>query len=700
MEDNKNCLLNNNESTSNIPSEQYITPFEVEPKERIHKYKRKTLEFQPNIPKLQKRINNRSKSIQISPLKQNKIKNNFSNYQFYGSGNELFQNANLYDIPSKNNSSTGQQHNSSSQVESPVKEKSTKVNFFANRVLSSYLSSTFFLEKKKEFLSYGDQLCLQIIKNSQITPLKIYQYIYEKTPHDNYLIIVYRGEIEKNIDKTLSFNIYEGGHFQTKGTTYARAIQNSVVFQIPYKKYKMLMDKFTSLENMSELNFLSKLDLFRQCNRVIVEKLNTVLEKQRYNKGQIITQQGQSYDGLYIIRKGQFEVNLKISSNVKKEYDISALDNIAKCPEGLFNSDKLLELKNSYNEIRMLKLMILNRGNLINDFEIHKKSDKCFFTYKCSMDGSYVLFLPKDKLDTYFNENVYKALSEIVKNKEALFAQRIDYLYQRQKKELKLKNKFTQLVMYKISKSPVMNRPSSEDRNKNKSTPHNVNMRTYSVKKIKPVLLSKQNKGNYNENETLIKKKHSKLLSRKNLTFNNGNSQTHSQLENSSLMNIKEYDYNVIYEQELARSIRNIKRTHSNNNIYNENNSSIICPMIDKQSTKNNSHILFQKRTLLKSSNSMRELNSTTHYFSGQYTNRNSTKKIIEYSKDKGRKSNFLNNQTDQVKGVNMTRLMELNGRKHEDISKCFEINKFFYMKNNTSILEKRLRDIFLKKQS
>jgi signal-transduction protein with cAMP-binding, CBS, and nucleotidyltransferase domain len=96
------------------------------------------------------------------------------------------------------------------------------------------------------------------------------------------------------------------------------------VFQIPYKKYKMLMDKFTSLENMSELNFLSKLDLFKQCNRVIVEKLNTVLEKQRYNKGQIITQQGQSYDGLYIIRKGQFEVSLKISSNVKKEYDISA----------------------------------------------------------------------------------------------------------------------------------------------------------------------------------------------------------------------------------------------------------------------------------------------------------------------------------------------------------------------------------------
>ena len=49
MKDNKNCLLNNNESTSNIPSEQYITPFEVEPKERIHKYKRKTLEFQTKI---------------------------------------------------------------------------------------------------------------------------------------------------------------------------------------------------------------------------------------------------------------------------------------------------------------------------------------------------------------------------------------------------------------------------------------------------------------------------------------------------------------------------------------------------------------------------------------------------------------------------------------------------------------------------
>ena len=159
-------------------------------------------------------------------------------------------------------------------------------------------------------------------------------------------------------------------------------------------------------------------------------------------------------------------------------------------------------------------------------------------------------------------------------------------------------------------------------------------------------------------------------------------------------MNIKEYNYNAIYEQELAKSIRDIKGTNSNN--YNDN--SIVCPMIDKHSTKNDSHISFPKtkRMLLKTSNSMRELNSSTR----QYTNRNSTKKIIEYSKDKGKKFNFLVDQTDQVKGVNMTRLMELSGRKHEDISKCFEINKFFYMKNNTSILEKRLRDIFLKKQN
>ena len=170
MEDNKNCILNNNESTSNIPSERYITPFEIEPQERTNKNKRKTLEFQPKMPKLQKRVNNRSKSIYISPLKPKKLKHNFSNYQFYGSGNELFQNANL---PSKNNNSTVQQHSSSSQIISPTKEKA-KVNFLANRVLSSYLRSTFFLDKKKEFLSHGDQLCLQIIKNSQITPLKIY----------------------------------------------------------------------------------------------------------------------------------------------------------------------------------------------------------------------------------------------------------------------------------------------------------------------------------------------------------------------------------------------------------------------------------------------------------------------------------------------------------------------------------------------
>ena len=143
-----------------------------------------------------------------------------------------------------------------------------------------------------------------------------------------------------------------------------------------------------------------------------------------------------------------------------------------------------------------------------------------------------------------------------------------------------------------------------------------------------------------------------------------------------SAQSIKNESSNYLnyYERELANSIRNLK----------------------SNSTK-------EIKELLNKSKSVTNISAfNTNYNSGMVTRREHSehKKIclrkIKENKPKVNGWLCLLNKKEEQK---IKRIKDITSFNHNAISKCFEINKLFYIKNNTSILEKKLGEIFMTNQ-
>ena len=523
------------------------------------------------------------------------------------------------------NSNQNQSSTNSNNVNINTNKKVvTYLNLLGTKAFNNYLKNEFFNNKRKEFLTYGDQMCLNILKMGTITNFKIDDYIFSEVTHpkENHFFLILKGEVEKGINKHIVQPGLVGEYFQSKDILFARCSTDCVICEISNKKYQIIQDKFSSLEFSSEVNFLLSIDLFKKCNRVMLEKMLSLIEKKTYIKGDYITEQNQEVKGIYIIRKGQVEITMKHKKSISREFDMNALDSITKCPNEPFSSNRLYELKNSYSETKRFKIMILNIGDMINDFEIAKKKSNSIFSCKCNCDGTVIYYISKEKISTAFNENLLSELEKGCKEKENLFTERINFINNEENNMLYKTNKFNRIVLHKINHSPVMNIPKIEK----KKSSHNVEMRSLV---ISPSAQSIKN-------------------------------------ESSNYLNY--------YERELANSIRNLK----------------------SNSTK-------EIKELLNKSKSVTNISAfNTNYNSGMVTRREHSehKKIclrkIKENKPKVNGWLRLLNKKEEQK---IKRIKDITSFNHNAISKCFEINKLFYIKNNTSILEKKLGEIFMTNQ-
>lgn len=516
---------------------------------------------------------------------------------------------------SSNSNNNNLNNNSKEHNGSQNKQSLLYMNLLGTHSLSQYLQNSFFNQKRKEFLTYGEHLCVQILKISSIFNYGPQEIICKHChsnlkQSENFLYIILQGEVEKNINNKIFTQCYKGDYFELSDVTSATTETHCVVCEIQMKKYQMLIEKFTSMEYSSEINFLLCMNIFKKCNRIIIEKILSLITKKTYNKGEMIIEQGAPVDALYIIRKGQCEIEVSLSQSVIKEFDMNALDSIAKCPNEPFSSNRIYELKNSYTETNKYKLMILNPCAMINDIEILKKSENCFFSVKAFAEGTVLYVIPKDKIEEgVLSENIVSEIEKSVKEKKEIFNRRINRIYIDKRSNTQIEeNKFKQIVLHKINRSPVMNETFMIKTHK--KSPHSVGMKSL----VSPL---------------------SSLSSRK--------------MRDTSL---PEENYSNYYERELAKSIRNMSSGKKTISMYKSKSS------ID----------LSSQNTFYRSGNStMREKNNNWLCL----LKRNAIEKKHK-------------------------RLVELQSNNHRDISKSFGINKLFYLKNNTSIIENKLSDIVL----
>ena len=434
------------------------------------------------------------------------------------------------------------------------------IPIFDLKVLKKYLNIQFFQKNINEYFTTGEQIneeLLKIIKVKLIEESEIFNNNninynnYNKPNNKNYIrsflksktmkninskIFKYKDKKEKKEEEEILYIIFEGkleviytkigdngigkrvkeieekklyttgDYFLNKGKEKEIKDMNKIGYklilaEISYKKYLALIDKYKTIHITNEINFLKKIYIFKDFNKISLQKLVESINKIKVKKNVTIENQGELYCGLYIIRRGQFELIFNHNTKIVNNYDLMSFD------------IKKSELVDSYIENKNYKLCILTEGEIIGDFELERDSKNWIFTTKCCTDESIVYFISKDKIYKLFNKDVINLIKNFSKNKKKLVQERFDNI------RFKENNNNRRNKIFKIMKNKLLNE------NDILSLPLKkiFQMKPKKVVLFKNLFLNNGSKTqrNFNKRNSLLKKSLSLINNFKNTNINN-----------------------------------------------------------------------------------------------------------------------------------------------------------------------------------
>jgi CRP-like cAMP-binding protein len=140
----------------------------------------------------------------------------------------------------------------------------------------------------------------------------------------------------------------------------AKAQTATIVGEIYKADYINIFENTKRLEYSIEMKFFNTIQIFSYSQKGLIERVQSILEKKFYKKGDIVAKQGDNYDGVYLIRRGSFEVSFKNKKNFYSEFDMNYFIKLNEESNERFSSSRAFELKDHYGEIEEYKVVILN----------------------------------------------------------------------------------------------------------------------------------------------------------------------------------------------------------------------------------------------------------------------------------------------------------------------------------------------------
>lgn len=135
-------------------------------------------------------------------------------------------------------------------------------------------------------------------------------------------------------------------------------------------------------------------------------KLN--LKEKRYFNGELVIEQNQLINHVYIVKSGSFQVTFKSTKNIVNEFDLNYYTSITPL-DFRFTENRKHEIKGFKKTEENLKLLTVEKGQFIGDLEFIQNREKSFFRVTCIHEGSVLISIPRIVFDIiYFNKNFVK----------------------------------------------------------------------------------------------------------------------------------------------------------------------------------------------------------------------------------------------------------------------------------------------------
>lgn len=421
------------------------------------------------------------------------------------------------------------------------------------------------------------------------------------------------------------------------------AISKCILGELSKTDYTLIFERTDVLEKTSILYFLENLNILQKfIGTYFFENFLSMTTLNKYNYGDIVIHKGNPFKTFYIIRSGSFSLSLYTNKKSISLLDLTLMKNDIK---KRFTTQRNFELKESHLEETEYKLFNLGPGEIFGDMEFNFGLQHYIFDVKCVVDNSEVFEI---NMKTFLKEAPNNFLKQFKNESD----KQLDLIIERIK-EIKM---FKMKSMFKT-------------RNKYFDAFINQIPKTYNK------CIIEHNKDPYiNCYAKPIKNKlHVKQLKMKNLRLNLENIHFQSKRKrNISYSPLR--DYNLTNEKKY--STPQVKFVNRN---FNFSSDSSISTNSSKNKLKLNS-----SRLLMKSKSNLR-IDKDKQIISPSIV---SPRILINIKSE----SNLIIPKNLNKETITFRRIISENNK--DKFPKCIEINKQFYMKHNSKIIQKKIQEM------
>lgn len=293
-------------------------------------------------------------------------------------------------------------------------------------------------EKKNSIMKLG--FCKKIMKAMK----KKRETEVIKKPNINDIDL---SEYEAIISKGDEYGFDEINSFRRKNTAKANSL--CIIGFLSKEDYKYIFEKTEIIKKNDILKFLEGLQIFKNRNNdKIINNMYNCLKERHINVGETLVEYGEEIKNFYIIRKGFFQVEIKMKETIKNEFnDINSFGNYNDKEK---TENIKYEAKNYYTNEQIFKLITYGKGEFLGDIEFYLESKKYLTKIICKSNSSLVYEISYDDFINYMTLGLKKTLIKEAKEKLEYYRKRVKDIRILKSNKINNRNKYKQIILNKL----------------------------------------------------------------------------------------------------------------------------------------------------------------------------------------------------------------------------------------------------------
>ena len=327
----------------------------------------------------------------------------------------------------------------------------------------------------KNLILYNDKSQLMIreiisrVEFSIISKGKIIYSINEPIINMLYVfegeIIVYKKQkMEKNsplkritqekYSKEMDYILYKGDEYgkedikKEKREVQLETKTKCVVGFLSIQDWILIFEKTNLLEKNDIKDFLTKINIFKDINIIILNNLCDTLTIKKISKGDFLVKKGEPFNNIYIIRHGSFKIFFNTKIKITTEYDLNSFSSNKKRYQSA--NIKYKFEKNCFDKIQY-QIITLFSGEFIGDVEYYLGKENYVLFAKCTSEDTEVIEINLKSFESICNKRMKMIFLKEIKNKIEYFEKRCKEIKKvHKKKNFGLKNRYKLMIIKNI----------------------------------------------------------------------------------------------------------------------------------------------------------------------------------------------------------------------------------------------------------